>query len=205
MQRSGEQTRRRILETAYDLFYRDGFARVGVDAIAAEAGVTKRTLYYHFDSKDNLFSTVLELQHELAIGRIERWAGRATGDPAQVVESLFAELAAWASRPRWQGSGFTRMVMELAGLPGHPARAAAARHKQAVEDCLSEKFATLGLAEPGRLARQVKLLIEGCLSLMLIHGDPSYAEDAAEAAKLLVACQAKAGEAKRAAIESPAA
>lgn len=187
MPRSGEATRRRILEAAYDLFYRDGFARVGVDTIAAASGVTKRTLYYHFDSKDKLLAEVLELQHELAMQRIARWVQRGGDDPLRVVETLFADLAKWAGKARWQGSGFTRMAMELAGQPGHPARAAASQHKQAVEDCLADRFAALGLASPRRLARQIKLLSEGCMSLMVIHGDRSYAETAGEAAKLLVA------------------
>jgi AcrR family transcriptional regulator len=57
--RSADETRRLILENAYQLFYRHGFARVAVDAIAARAGVTKRTLYYHFRSKDDLLAAVL--------------------------------------------------------------------------------------------------------------------------------------------------
>ncbi|TMJ24875.1 MAG: helix-turn-helix transcriptional regulator, partial [Alphaproteobacteria bacterium] len=52
MPRSGEPTRRRILDAAYKLFRRKGFTRVSMDDIAAATGVTKRTLYHHFTSKD---------------------------------------------------------------------------------------------------------------------------------------------------------
>lgn len=51
MPRNPEATRRRILDAAYELFYRMGFGRVGVDEVAAFAAVTKRTLYYHFRSR----------------------------------------------------------------------------------------------------------------------------------------------------------
>ena len=51
-----EQT---ILTSAYRLFHRHGFNRVSMDEIAAAAGVTKRTLYYHFRSKDSLLAAVL--------------------------------------------------------------------------------------------------------------------------------------------------
>lgn len=44
----------------------------------------------------------------------------------------------------------------------------------------------MGLAQPEETARQIKLLLEGCLSLTLIHGDPSYARSAAAAAKAVV-------------------
>jgi AcrR family transcriptional regulator len=67
-------TRRRIIDAAYGLFYRAGFARAGVDDIAEAAGVTKRTLYYHFDSKDALVAAVLAIQNELALARISQWA-----------------------------------------------------------------------------------------------------------------------------------
>ncbi|HYN15031.1 MAG TPA: TetR/AcrR family transcriptional regulator [Terriglobales bacterium] len=186
MPRHGQETRRKIIDTAYEVFYKGGFARGGVDAIAEAAGITKRTLYYHFDSKDALLAAVLDAQHELVLSRIQRWARQAHGDPAKVVEILFAEFKAWAKRPGWRGSGFTRATMELADMPGHPARAAAHRHKAAVEDWLAEQFAQGGVRGPRDLARQIVLLIEGCHSLILIHGDPSYADTACAAGRLLV-------------------
>ncbi len=186
MPRDGEETRRRIVDAAYGIFYKGGFARAGVDAIAEAAGITKRTLYYHFASKDALIGAVLDAQHELMLARIQRWATGASGDPATMVEILFAEFAAWAKKPGWQGSGFTRATMELADLPGHPARAAARRHKAAVEGWLAEQFARSGMGTARLVARQVMLLIEGCMSLILIHGDTSYADAASAAARHLV-------------------
>ena len=56
MAQTAERTRARILDAAYGLFYRKGFGRVGVDEIAALAKVTKRTLYYHFTSKDEMLA-----------------------------------------------------------------------------------------------------------------------------------------------------
>ena len=47
-------TRKRIIEAASKLFYGEGIRAVSVDAVAEKAGVTKRTLYYHFESKDEL-------------------------------------------------------------------------------------------------------------------------------------------------------
>ena len=133
MPRSSDHTRQRILDAAYELFYRGGYARAGVDAIAAAAGVTKRTLYYHFESKDTLLAAVIDVQHELMLARFGRFAARATGDPAAFVDLLFGEFGAWARQPRWRGSGFTRVAIELADAPGHPARRAARRHKAAFE------------------------------------------------------------------------
>lgn len=189
MSRSGIETKTRILTIAYGLFYKQGFARVSMDAIAEAVGVTKRTLYYHFVSKDALVAAVLDHQHPLALARIQEWSTKTAQSPAELLAALFEQLEEWASEPKWLGSGFTRLTMELADVPGHPARHAAQQHKAAVEDWLAEELGTLGAPDPQELARQVMLLIEGCLSLILIHGDTNYAVAAARAAKRLANCE----------------
>jgi AcrR family transcriptional regulator len=187
MARSADQTRRRILAAAYELFYRRGFGRVSVDEIAASARITKRTLYYHFESKDDLLAAMLEFHHQLAMAQIRKWGDRLSGNPNIMIDSLFADLANWASKPRWTGAGFTRLVMELADLPGHPARVIASRHKAALEHWLTSEFAKRNVLRPEGCSRQIVLLLEGAMSLILIHRDQRYAVAAAEAAKLLVA------------------
>ncbi|HMK81521.1 MAG TPA: helix-turn-helix domain-containing protein [Xanthobacteraceae bacterium] len=184
--RDRSATRRRILDAAYALFYRHGYARIGVDAIAAKAGITKRTLYDHFRSKDELLAAVLDLHHVLAIAQIERWGQRVSGATARMIDRVFADLAGWAARPRWSGPGFSRLVMELADLPGHPARAIASRHKAAVEAWFARELARRKVAAPQARAREIVLLLEGATALMLIHGDRGYATAAAHAAKQLL-------------------
>lgn len=186
MPRSPRETRVRILTTAYKLFYRNGFARVGVDEIAEQTGVTKRTLYYHFESKDQLLAAVLDFQHALALSQVQNSMRRVTGDAEALVRSLFSEFAEWASKPRWTGAGFTRLVMELADQPGHPARAIASRHKAAVEAWLAQELAKRKVKSPHARAREVVLLLEGTNALMLIHRERPYAEAAAEAAARLL-------------------
>jgi AcrR family transcriptional regulator len=180
MPRSRAVTRARIVQGAYSLFYRKGFARVSMDAIAAAAGVTKRTLYAHYDSKDSLLAEVLEHHHQLALARIETWAGKLAPRDSSAIDKLFSDLAIWSTGRRWSGPGFTRLVMELADLPGHPARKIARRHKAAVEARLAKAF---GSAQAGA---EILLLVEGTLTLLLVHGDRRYAEIAAAAAKELI-------------------
>jgi AcrR family transcriptional regulator len=156
-----------------------------MDAIAEAGGVTKRTLYYHFDSKDALAGAVLDHQHLHALTRIQRWGKSSAETPADYLATLFEQLENWASKPRWHGSGFTRLTMELADLPGHPVRHAAQQHKSAVEYWLASELKRLGAQHPKQLARQIMLLIQGCLSLILIHGDTTYVSAAAQAANQL--------------------
>ena len=181
MPRNPEPTRRRILDAAYELFYRKGFSRVGVDEVAAFARVTKRTLYYHFTSKDELLAAVLELHHDLALARIRKHADRYTGRADEMLTVLFGELARWSAKPGWTGAGFTRLAMELADLPGHPARAVAKRHKAALESWWTDLLDKAGVSLPSERAREVALLMEGATALILIHGDRGYADAAARA------------------------
>jgi AcrR family transcriptional regulator len=203
MPRQATDTKRRIIDAAYELFYKGGFARASVDDIAEAAGVTKRTLYYHFDSKNTLVGAVLDAQHELVLSRIERWAEHASGNTSAMLDGLFAEFANWARQPGWRGSGFTRAAMELAHLPGHPGRIAARRHKTLVESWFADQFSRNGVADARGLARQIMLLIEGCHTLILIHRDPSYADAAAQAAQRLVRSHRSTASPKRARVAAP--
>ena len=138
MPRSATKTRERILDAAYRLFRRRGYSRVTMDDIAAEARLTKRTLYHHFESKHQLLAEVLAAQDQLAVAAFKTFGDRLSGSPDAIVKGMFRELAVWADRPRWAGSGFTRLVIELADLPGHPARLIARRHKARLERCFCE-------------------------------------------------------------------
>jgi AcrR family transcriptional regulator len=186
MPRDAQQTRQRICEAAYVLFRRRGYSRVSMDEIAAAATVTKRTLYYHFKSKDQLLADVLENQHYLALESFRTFGDRLSGSPEAIVDGLFSQLAVWADKPRWAGSGFTRLVIELADLPGHPARRIARQHKAILEAKLTELLARAGVEQPSELAREIWLLSEGAISLVLVHGDRNYVAAAARAAIALV-------------------
>jgi AcrR family transcriptional regulator len=185
MPRNSIETQKRILTVAYRLFYKKGFTRVSMDAISDAAGITKRSVYYHFESKDALVSAVLKNQQSHALALFESWANKPASSASEFLSNLFVELERWAAGPQWRGSGYTRLTMELADLPGHPARKAARQHKSAIEDWLTSKLSGLGAQNPKRLARETMLLIEGSLSLILIHGETGYASAAAKAAKKL--------------------
>ena len=186
MRRKSAETRQQIIDAAYTLFYQSGFMRAGVDAIANAAGITKRTLYQHFGSKDGLIEAVLEHQDQIALERIRQWADCITGKPDQMVKTIFKKLAQWAAEAEWQGSGFTRAAVEFADQPGHPARKAARRQKEKVEMYLVEKFAAQDLDDAEQLVREILLLIEGCQSLALIHDNLDYIDAARHAALILV-------------------
>ena len=114
-------TRERIIQAAGKLFYGEGIRAVSLDAVAEKAGVTKRTLYYHFRSKDDLIAAYLETRDQPNLALFKRWFSETGGNVAEKVEGIFRNLARSARHPRWKGCGFLRTSVELVNLPGHPA------------------------------------------------------------------------------------
>jgi AcrR family transcriptional regulator len=190
MPRRADTTRDRILEAANRLFYGKGIRAVSVDAVAEKAGVTKKTLYYHFRSKDDLIAAYLASRDQPNLATFAKWFDEAGGSLADKVEALFANIAKSARSPRWKGCGFLRTAAELADMPGHPAVKVGASHKKKFEAWLAEHIASVDPADAAQRARQIVLLMDGAFSTMLIHRDPSYIEAAALAARTILEARA---------------
>jgi AcrR family transcriptional regulator len=187
MARSEPSTRDRIISAASKLFYSEGIKGVSVDAVAEKAGLTKRTLYYHFRSKDDLVAAYLEARDQPNLALFKRWFDETEGGLPGKVAAIFDNLARAARHPKWKGCGFLRTSAELANLPGHPAIRIGAAHKKKFEQWLQQSFADAGIGTSSQLARQVVLLLDGSFAVVLLQRDPSYMETAGEAAATLVA------------------
>lgn len=185
MPRPSAPTRDRIIDAASALFYGEGIRAVSMDAVAAKAGITKKTLYYHFRSKDDLIAAYLEARDAPNLRLFQSWFDEAQGDVADKIRSVFLHLATSARHRKWKGCGFLRTSVELFDLPGHPAIAAARAHKRRVEDWLCTILDGYG-QDARRLARHLILLMDGGFAVVLLHRDTSYMESAADAAVTLI-------------------
>ena len=72
------------MAAAAKLFYAEGIRAVSLDAVADKAGVTKRTFYYHFTSKDELVAATLEARDQPNLALFQRWF-EAAGEAAFVL------------------------------------------------------------------------------------------------------------------------
>ncbi|MEU6696641.1 helix-turn-helix domain-containing protein [Pseudonocardia sp. NPDC046786] len=166
---------RRILDVAAVLFYERGIHAVGVDLIAAESGVTKRTLYDRFGSKDALVARYLQ-------ERDERWRDAvrarlaALDTPAERVLAPFDVLVPWTAANE-RGCAFVNAFAELPD-PGHPGRAVIADEKRWLRDLLRDELAAAGAADPDGGALVLLLLHEGALATTGAGGLPGAAEAA---------------------------
>ncbi|MBI3436476.1 MAG: TetR/AcrR family transcriptional regulator [Proteobacteria bacterium] len=183
-------TRELIIAAAVDLFYGEGVRGVSMDAIAARAGVTKRTLYYHFVSKDELVAAYLAARDQPTLATFMRWLDETEGGLSEKIEGMFQRVARAAGHPKWKGCGFLRTAAELVNTPGHPALKAGALHKKRFEEWLTSLIAADGLDDAPLRARQILVLLDGAMSVIMVHRDPAYAEAAGQAAAAIVKSKA---------------
>ena len=179
--------RERILETADRLFYRQGIRVVGVDTVAAEIGISKRTLYNYFPSKDHLIVAYLS--------RRLRPIEPSDLPPAEQILDDFDRLERAMRRDGYRGCPFVNSVAELAD-PTHAAHKVAIAHKEKRRALFRTLLIRLEVADPDGLANQLMILGEGAVAQALVHGDPKMARAARDAAgTLLVAAGVRLADA----------
>jgi AcrR family transcriptional regulator len=168
----------RILATADRLFYLRGIRAVGVDTVAAEIGISKRTLYNHFPSKDALISAYLERRFVQA---------RASDKPsAEQILATFDSLERRFSARDFRGCPFVNAVAEM-GAEDRAVRKIAIAFKESRRLWFRDLLVRLGVAEPEALATQLALLVDGAIAQDLVRNDPAMARAAKEAAMVLLA------------------
>lgn len=168
----------RILETADRLFYLQGIRAIGVDTIAAEIGISKRTLYNHFPSKDALISAYLE----------RRFVQPRPSDkpPVEQILATFDLLERRFSSRDFRGCPFVNAVAEL-GPEDRDVRNIAIAFKESRRIWFRDLLKQLGVADAEGLATQLVLLVDGSIAQDLVRDDPAMARAAKEAARVLLA------------------
>ncbi|WBQ04632.1 TetR/AcrR family transcriptional regulator [Kribbella sp. CA-293567] len=152
----------RILTAASMLFYEHGIRTVGVDAIAAAAEVTKKTLYDRFGSKDNLIAAYLERRNRVWHTFLDdQLTERRPSSPEEMILALFAALTDWMAESR-RGCGFINASVELAA-PDHPAMPVIVAQKQWMRAEFLAQAAQGGFEQVEELADRLLLLHEGAL------------------------------------------
>jgi AcrR family transcriptional regulator len=192
-----DQTRERIVAAAARLFYNEGIRAASVDAIAEQAGVTKKTLYYHFRSKDELIAAYLQSRDQPTLDLYTRWLEATKGSAADKLRGVFAQFAKSTNTSKWKGCGFLRTIAELANTPWHPALKAGAAHKKRFKAWLTDVLAREGVDDAATIARRIVILLDGAATVMLIHRDPAYVLAAGEVAASLVEPARKPGRTSR--------
>jgi AcrR family transcriptional regulator len=179
-------SRQRLLDAAADLFYRQGIGAVGVDLVSKAAGVSKRTMYQQFGSKDQLVAESLDAHGMAILGQYLP----ADGDdaaPRQQILAIFGALGRWAASDAFRGCPFVNTATELAD-PGHPARQVARDYKLRLRDSFARLAERGQAADPQLLADQLIVVFDGAI-VQAVMGTGRHAEAAQTAAAALLDAQ----------------
>jgi AcrR family transcriptional regulator len=169
-----EAMHERILATADRLFNGEGIRAVGVDKIAAEIGISKRTLYNYYPSKDELVFAYLSRRY-VPVRSSER-------PPAEQILDLFDWLERWFASDGFRGCPFVNAVAEM----GDPAARIAIEFKEQRRVWMRGLLEQINVPDPDALATHLAILVEGAIASALVGGDPKIARSAKQAARVLL-------------------
>ncbi|MER7577208.1 TetR/AcrR family transcriptional regulator [Streptomyces sp. NPDC126514] len=151
-------TKDRLLDAAAELFYRDGVS-IGVEALCRSAGVSKRSMYQLFGSKDEVLAASLER-------RVPEYEARLVpppedaATPRERILGLFERLEQGSGEPDYRGCPFLAALVELKD-PEHPASAVARTVKERLQAAFLTEAEQGGARDPELLARQLMLIFDG--------------------------------------------
>jgi AcrR family transcriptional regulator len=175
----------RIASIAAAQFHEHGITSTGVDALSRAAGISKRTLYQRFGSKDGL---IVAAYDSLDVPVFEMFTGpaeAASDTPRGQLEAFFVQLEAMVRLPEFRGCPFSNAAAELADLD-HPAHAVVRRHKLRIRCWMLARARAAGADDPELLTRQLMLVFAGAQSQALLERSPRPAQDARVLADSLI-------------------
>lgn len=155
--------RERILQTASDLFYREGTRAVGVDLVVARSGVAKTSLYRHFPTKDDLIEAFLRREDEDFWGHWDAVARQHRDSPEEELDAQLDWIGERIARDNYRGCPQINIAAEFSD-EAHPGRQVAVRHKAERIRRLGQIGRAMALPDPDLFALQLAMVIDGALS-----------------------------------------
>ena len=175
-----KSTRGRLLDAAHRIILEDSLSHLSIERVSARAGLSRRTFFLHFSSKDQLLAEVLEHVRPAFAADYAAWSNALAVNLAaeQRVEGLLRRLVVAIADPGWKGCCFLRISAEFGDRPGHPVHAVVAESHRDLEHWLESELTRGGFADATGLARQLSLLVSGLLVMQLVHRNAVYGEAA---------------------------
>ncbi|MBL4708962.1 MAG: TetR/AcrR family transcriptional regulator [Flavobacteriales bacterium] len=165
----GIPVRNKIIETASDLFYQNGYNSTGINEIIKEAGIAKATLYHHFKSKDEICIAYLEHKNSKFLFDIEAFAKQAPKGKQQVL-ALFDFLSVFFKTSEFNGCWCINTISEIP-RDEESIRSEIQKQKQKFIQLLESLVVdnTSHLTNAESMAQKVYLLYEGAVSESHLH------------------------------------
>ena len=177
--------RQEIVDQAYRLFYDGGFHATGVDAVMADTGISKRTLYKYFPSKEHLIEAVLAKYANEIDGLLFDPALARSDDPRDRIRALFDVRRETMDRSGYQGCLAMKAAGEYVGkhdgITANGARSSTYIERRFVELCEQA-----GMTDAALRGRQVNLLFQGAIQTSQLRGNTETFDAAKQALELFL-------------------
>ncbi|MFJ6984782.1 MULTISPECIES: TetR/AcrR family transcriptional regulator [unclassified Streptomyces] len=181
-----DQVRERVLEAACELFTRRGINSTGVDLVSEVAGVSKRSLYQRFPSKDHLIAAYLPRATDRFLEAVLPSEGDTT-PPAGRLVAVFDTARRASADPDFRGCPVLNAAAELLD-PEHPVRGVALGYKQRMEAYFTELAAAAGAVDAALLAEQLVVVFDGAMAYAAVRRT-AFPESVCRTVRTLLATQ----------------
>lgn len=185
MKQSKLSKKEQLVLTAVKLFAKNGFHATGVDTIAAESGVTKRTLYAHFGSKEELVLAALRQYDGVFRNAFMQQVEAASKTPRGQLLAVFDVAEQWFQQNNFYGCMFINAAGEYSD-EDTPIRQVCREFKTLVKEYIQELCRKAGAKDPERLAEEMAMLFEGAIVTAQVSQNPNAAQIAKRATKALI-------------------
>ena len=171
----------KLLGAATRVFARDGYARATVDAVAAEAGSTKPTLYARFGSKADLYRAAVEREMQGFVAQLFSAYGAARDEP--VVVLIDRAVHGWFDYADQHPDGFRLL---LAPADADPASGLLEQMRDRVTDRVTEliedALARVEVTDPSAARLVAAMIVGACVDgARQLHADPALSTARASA------------------------
>lgn len=178
--------RDQLVRTAVRLFSEHGYHATGIDRIAGEAGISKRTLYHHFRTKDELILAALRHHDGVFRNDFVKSVERIGSTPRERLLAIYDVARDWFCDTEFHGCMFINAIGEYSATDT-AIRAACQEFKRLLRNYIRDQAIEAGTADPEALADELALLLEGAIATAQVSGVPDSAKLARRMAEVLVA------------------
>lgn len=174
----------RILNTAKDLFYKEGIQCVGIDRIVKEANVAMNTMYKYFPSKDALVEAYLLERDELWMKWLMNEVYKETDFKKRIL-TIFDALDSWFNEETYRGCAFINVYGEIGTVKSY-IHDITKEHKENLYRFILKLVTDTDLENYEQIAKQILILVEGAIVVASIGGDKTSAKTSKDIAKQLL-------------------
>lgn len=180
-----ESKKQAIVKQAFDRFYEGGFHATGIDSLLADSGISKRTLYKYFSSKEDLIEAVLDYYGTVVAQELFNPAMSANGSARERIMAFFDLRKAMIDKEPVRGCLGMKAAQEYAGKHN-----GIAWHGKNAARFVEQSFVTLceqaGFLKPQELGKQLSIIFQGAVLVSQVLGESSPFVSAKAAATALL-------------------